>query len=435
MKPLLYFSTCLRRRVLAGIAIIYFTVATFNIQMRVATVQETHLSYQSFAESAIRHLRVRSFPDGEVPPCAINLYGLPRSFESLVLPSLVKNVIEPNAKYNCHYYVHYYDQSRERAGRSGSGGDINPDEILLLREQVESTAEKQSVYNPNQNRTTNIVFTKDTEADFWDQYGPLVQRIRKAKGDDGRYTYFPWKDKTYHYPTTLDNIIKMWHSIQESWNLMEHNARQQGFNYSRVAMLRSDVVYATPIDIFERGDGTLDFENKVAVVPAFARFPVSDRLVYGPYEAVKIWAAERFLRMEKWIKHVQRHKPGYGLHSERFVGGALFPAMKQSAGGLEIVEHPTMCFFRVRADESVWITDCEFGGPTASAPSITANLGMNYRAVVENILGRECWGSRIAVNPYRRTLDCKRKQVSRATKTAQQVLRTRTTRIVDSERR
>ena len=28
-------------------------------------------------------------------PCAINLYGLPRSFKSLVLPSLLKNVVKP----------------------------------------------------------------------------------------------------------------------------------------------------------------------------------------------------------------------------------------------------------------------------------------------------------------------------------------------------
>jgi hypothetical protein len=38
--------------------------------------------------------------DSQSPRCAINLYGLPRSFSDHVLPSLVKNVIRINAKHN-----------------------------------------------------------------------------------------------------------------------------------------------------------------------------------------------------------------------------------------------------------------------------------------------------------------------------------------------
>ena len=41
--------------------------------------------------------------------CAICLFGLPRAFESLVLPSLVKNVVRPNARHGCDYFVHYYN--------------------------------------------------------------------------------------------------------------------------------------------------------------------------------------------------------------------------------------------------------------------------------------------------------------------------------------
>ena len=65
--------------------------------------------------------------------CAILLFGLPRGFEQYVLPSLIKNVIQINAKYGCDYYVHYYHQDREISnGRSGRGGQLNPDSIQKL---------------------------------------------------------------------------------------------------------------------------------------------------------------------------------------------------------------------------------------------------------------------------------------------------------------
>ena len=35
--------------------------------------------------------------------CAINLWGLPRAFESLVLPSLIKNVIRGESSSSCAY--------------------------------------------------------------------------------------------------------------------------------------------------------------------------------------------------------------------------------------------------------------------------------------------------------------------------------------------
>ena len=74
---------------------------------------------------------------GHAGNCAINLYGLPRSFKDYVLPSLIKNVIKINAKYQCDYYVHYYKINKEYSGRSGQGGNINFKEILLLKNAVE----------------------------------------------------------------------------------------------------------------------------------------------------------------------------------------------------------------------------------------------------------------------------------------------------------
>jgi len=400
MVLMTWLDLLLRKRAVAGLAVLYLSYASFNLQSQQLSFVQSHISHRE-AETS-NEARNTAFAEGSNPRCAINIYGLPRAFKSLVLPSIVKNVIQPNARYGCDYFVHYYEQTREPPGRSGSGGSINAAEILSLKDEVKLAAIQ---LNTTLTRMPTVTFAKDSELAFWKKYHTLIHRIRTSKDVDGKYIYFPWKDKTYQYPVTTDNIIKMWHSIQASWNLMEEAAKEsEDSGYSRVAMLRADVVYVTPIDIFERGDGQLDIENKYAVVPAFCRFPVSDRLVYGPYEAVKVWAAERFSRMERHVSWVLKHDPGYGLHSERFVNRALFPAMRSK--GVEIIEHPTMCFFRVRADESVWITDCKFGGPTASAPSIQKNLGNNNRAVVESLLGRKCWKRHRAENPFRMSLDC-----------------------------
>lgn len=67
---------------------------------------------------------------------------------------------------------------------------------------------------------------------------------------------------------TVDNIVKMWHSIERAWDLMEAHVQREGIQYTRVAMLRSDVVYMTPIDIWETERmGVRDRTNNVAVIP------------------------------------------------------------------------------------------------------------------------------------------------------------------------
>ena len=69
--------------------------------------------------------------------------------------------------------------------------------------------------------------------------------------------------------------------------------RRGKVKYDRVAMLRSDVFYVTPFDMFETY-GRLP--NSTAVVPGFGRRPVSDRMIVGPPKAVEIWATQRFAR-------------------------------------------------------------------------------------------------------------------------------------------
>jgi hypothetical protein len=329
-----------------------------------------------------------------VERCAINFFGLPRAFESLVLPSIVKHIIEPNL--DCDYFVHYYHMTEEAAGRSGHGGTINPTEVLLLRQSVLRVAASRQ-----ESRTPMVEFVFDTEENFWSKYTSLVEKIRNTKVR-GRYLYFPWKAHTYKHPVTTDNIVKMWHSIQSVHELMERSAAAHNIKYTTVAMLRSDVVYVTPINV---RDGSSD--NSVVTIPDFGNHPVSDRIAYGSAEGVKIWATTRFSSLEAHVRYVQKHDPGWGMHSERYMNTTVFPAITKL--GISIRKHPTLCFVRARADETVWITDCA-GLPSVSNPSIMKALSGNMRAALARAIGRPCTGKMVKLNLSVKSLDCSQRK-------------------------
>jgi hypothetical protein len=349
-------------------ALLQLRITKYIIDPHESPQQEDLDSFRSIQKSPSNEEAIST----KTAKCAINLFGLPRAFQSLVLPSLVKNVIQPNAIHNCDYFVHYYNLTEETAGRSGGGGRINPDEILLFKQAVQDVS-PQSI----------VEFHYDTEEAFWDRYQPLINRIRTTNATDGHYLYFPWRAKTYKHPITTDNIIKMWHSIQSAWNLMMEHETLTSQPYTRVAMLRSDVVYMTPINVFEISRRKVLDNEKAALVPAFGRHPVSDRIIVGPRDAVKVWATERFDRLETHVTFVQEHNPGWGMHSEKFLNWTIFPAIRET--GTSIVEDDYLCFFRARADETVWISDCR-----GAAHSILKNLGGDKVQVLESVLGRSC---------------------------------------------
>jgi hypothetical protein len=336
--------------------------------------------------------------------CAINLFGLPRAFDSLVLPSLVQNVIKINARYNCDYFVHYYNLTEEQAGRSGKGGVLNPSEILSLTGEVHRYAPQHA------DRRPRVVFQVDQEAAFWNNYNDLIHRTRTATDSLGRLLFYPWRLSTYTYPTTVDNILKQWHSIHAVFDVMDGDAVANNVNYTRVAMLRSDVVYVTPIDIYrldERpGDLSYDYGNRHAVVAAFGRHPVSDRIIYGPYRAVEMWATQRFSRLEAHAQKILRTDPGYGIHPERFMNITMFPAIREA--GIPIHEHAQMCFLRARADESIWVSDCD-GELPITVPTIPERVGNDTKGLVEALIGRQC-GMITYIRSNVRSLDCKSKQ-------------------------
>jgi len=138
--------------------------------------------------------------------CAIVFFGLPRSFKGMVLPSLQQNLITTNARYNCDYFVHYYNRTEEPEGRANKGGTMDPMEIMLLKDEVLATSI--STARKVHNHEPVVEFTSDTEATFWGSRHKQIQNYRTAKGDDGMYRYFPWRAKSYKYPSSLDNIVR-----------------------------------------------------------------------------------------------------------------------------------------------------------------------------------------------------------------------------------
>ena len=148
-----------------------------------------------------------------VEKCAICFFGLPRSFKLLVLPSIVKNILIPNIDNNCDIFMHYYHVEQETSGRSGHGGTINPNDVLQLPQELHSlTSQYSNVATQSQQY---IAIINDTEKEFWSKRGELLTKYRTKKDADGKYLYFPWMAKSFIYPTSIDNIVKQWHSISE----------------------------------------------------------------------------------------------------------------------------------------------------------------------------------------------------------------------------
>jgi hypothetical protein len=152
----------------------------------------------------------------------------------------------------------------------------------------------------------------------------------------------------------------MWYSIAAAWENIETHASSHGIKYERVAMMRSDVVCLTPIDVFmaapsssdsSTSDKVFDAFNDQSVIPDLAKFPVNDCMFYGPHEAAETWATGRFSRLDDFV--YGRHR---ALNSEQFLALMILPAIRERA--ISVGVDPGICFLRARADGSVW-NDCQ----------------------------------------------------------------------------
>jgi len=367
-------------------------------------------------------------------------FGLTRSYKGMVLPSLIENVLKPNARHQCDVYVHFYAQDAEPKGRNNNGGELRPNDIFLLEEAIHSVSsdyyenvlsKQEHAILPGNSRPEYrppiIAFTHDTPDTFHERRSEQLGRYQNEEITTGKNTtvksFFPWAAKTYT-GESLNNIVKQWHAIETVFKLMDYSATQQKLSYTRVGMFRSDCLYVTPIDIASLGKRPLNGNNKkygagkpsTSIVPrydvdnryfvssSFALYPVNDRMVYGPYEAVKVWATKRFDLVEEAAR--LQVTPGYTMHSERFLNCTIFPAME--AAGYEHASNDDVCFLRTRVGQIALVDDCSVDGlvPT-SRTSIWNNPNNSSKvrvAGIASVLGRQCRLDQIERNNLRETM-------------------------------
>ena len=224
--------------------------------------------------------------------CALLFFGLAKQFRSIVLPSIQESILSRNAE--CDIFAHTYKIKETDNPRNGES------HVVLHTEEVRGL-------------TPNL--TMDTDGSFG-----------RARNVSYYRTFFPTKKEFFwSYPTSMDNMIKQWHSIERVWNLMEAS----GVSYQQVGLFRLDVQYATHIHIW---DGS-------AVVPQFASVPMNDRMFYGTHRNAKVWATRRFSQVEDFVYRT-RAGAEFGLHSEHF--------MEYLMRDVKPDRRP-ICFNRVRA--------------------------------------------------------------------------------------
>ena len=323
--------------------------------------------------------------------CALNFHGLPRAFRTRVLPSIVRDILIPNAIYNCDVFVYYHYLLQEDSGRSGGGGVVEPDAVELLRLAVHRVAQEfhgtQKRPIDDRQRQQLVLIQNFTNEEFTSARGEILDLIRTKLDDKGRSIYVPYA-AGFTMETTF-NVVRMWHVIHGAFELMERTAKKLGVRYFRVGVFRDDVIYTTPIDIFQYPveaeqpqNRTIDHTNKVAVIPGFARYPVNDRMFYGPYDAVKVYATKRFDLLDG---HVNKKMGGErNLHPETFLKQAILPII-ENTNGVRVVGDATICFVRVRADESFWVNDCDNKYRLPGGPILNETIHH-----IEQTLDRKC---------------------------------------------
>ncbi|KAG7369514.1 hypothetical protein IV203_027260 [Nitzschia inconspicua] len=354
-------------------------------------------------QNRVRHVQHR---------CAINMFGLPRSFRDYVLPSLVENVIKVNVRHDCDYIVHYYNKTEESSSRSGIGGSIDPNDVLLLRQAVHQVYESMNItsYLPR------VEFVSDTDDNFYHARNDTIYFIDEMPKRHNLTENPYYTTRSGYDHNTLINILKMWHSQTKVFQLMEATGKKAAHTsklskssspyYARVAMLRIDVIYMTPIDVFRvpndpapkrydifntdlgaswnhplegpinRSDYYFeDDQNTHVVIPGFASHPINDRMIIGPYEAVKLWATERWNLHPHYITLIQKrhYLKRFGLHDERLLSHLLMPLMRRKFK-VPIMVDRNLYFLRVRADGSIWILDSPFRNARWREPKLLQKL-------------------------------------------------------------
>jgi len=331
-------------------AMVGVQIYTANLQL--AAFHTTTIEEEIDSEIVSRPFNLTSHDNtmhSKKPACALLFFGLPRLFKMIPLPSILKYIVATNP--TCDIYAHSYNVT-SIANEKEKDIPIKISELRLL--------------------TPNIVL--DTEQEFLEQRNQTLHEY---------YKHFPHHFGNWYFPTSMDNMVKQWHSLERVWDLM----LQVDQNYTQVGLFRSDVFYTNPIDIFD-GD---------AVIPQFASYPVNDRMFYGKFEYAEIWATHRFRNVPGYLGRAATGQlKTYArdtLHSEFFMRDGILHAMPVK------VQRKDICFFRVRGTGDVLTNDCnscdDVNG-TGNTGDCDSAKDKDWSSELNRITGPKvfCWSSK-----------------------------------------
>ena len=320
--------------------------------------------------------------DNQQDRCAILFFGLPRAFKDVVLPSIKKHILIPNA--GCDIFVHYHRLYNEAQGRFNPGGVVPADDVnLIFRDVWDIHREIQSIAGNSTLREPVVIFDHDTTESFQAAQAQLLNKTKNTTTHaNGQPVYTP--HEFYQQPDIVENIFKQWHSVESVWNLMEQHAARTGSNYTRIGAFRSDVMFLNPIDVMLKdANNTIDTNNTFAVVPAWGCW-FNDRMMYGPHAAMRIWATERFKRLDAHVYNKTTIKTRMGAHPETFLSQVIQPAILEA--GIPIIKTPNICFLRTRPGNLIKDKDCEnYMPPEGALKRIETILGRKCRYVYRSI--------------------------------------------------
>jgi len=135
-----------------------------------------------------------------------------------------------------------------------------------------------------------------------------VDSFRQLVNVSDFYLYLPPK-KDWFFPTSLENMLYQWNSIQQVWDQMIQHENAKHTIYQRVGLFRTDVLYQNNINISDGLAVTGNFDN-------FANY-TNDRIFYGLRKYALLWATGRFSHVKPYLNTM------FGktclLHSESFI--------------------------------------------------------------------------------------------------------------------
>lgn len=275
------------------------------------------------------------------PSCAILFYGEPKAFSDVVWPALQKHVIQPNAAYGCDYFGHAMLET-----------DTSMDELAILARYMHNELPKDPATR-HLPRPAAVQLFHSTHEQFVQVHADLLHRVETATDERGRSIYKPWKKFQIVGQPSVVETLQQWYSMQQAWTQMEAHTPQP---YQRIAILPWDVVYMTPVDIYQYNSTHRDVGNKRIVLPGR-----STAAIYGPRRALQVWATKRFSHMDAYVQEYRFKAPGTGL--DQFVKQSLVPRMYNPlAPRYEMVVRRDWCLYRVRHNHGVWISDGSLPG-------------------------------------------------------------------------